>query len=365
MYVGYLIVDQSCALAGEVILEFLNVALVSGSDRRREDDGITLGDLEVFVCLVGGTHERGELVPLCSGGKHHDAVGRVVIHVFNGDDRVALRVEHPRFTGDLDVVFHAATVNDNFFAKRLRYIDDMDQALYKGRECRDDDTPLGFFEDLGNVVMHAALGDREAGALNVGGIRNEHEVVLLLNLSKFNLLHLRRVAFFVIKFHVTGVDDVAVRGFNHDSHGVGNGVRDGEEFKRHVAHDNAVIFLNHFDIERLQVGEFFLALADHQSGQVARVERRGADLVHDVGEGADVVEVPVRYNDGLHFVTVFLEVFRIGKNEVNSRGVFLLELKAGINNDNSIFVFHQGHVFADLLNATERDHTDDTLFDWG
>ena len=94
---------------------------------------------------------------------------------------------------------------------------------------------------------------------------------------------------------VAGKDHEAVRRLDDDAHRVGDGVRHRRKSARAESPTlHGVVVLDLVDVERFEVGEFFLALAYHHRGEPARVNRRVADAVDDVGDAADVVEVAVR-----------------------------------------------------------------------
>ena len=69
MDVGDPVVDDVGALAGEVVLQFLDGALVAGDDGRREEDGVALCYLDIFMRLVGHAHHGGIFVALGAGSQ--------------------------------------------------------------------------------------------------------------------------------------------------------------------------------------------------------------------------------------------------------------------------------------------------------
>src|SRR3990167_6511251 len=110
--------------------------------------------------------------------------------------------------------------------------------------------------------------------------------------------------------------------------------------------------------------KFLLAFTDHHRGEHAGIERRVSDFLHDIGNGTGVVEVTVGDDQGAHPVFVFLEVFGIRQNIIDSGGVRVFKLKSGINDNNVISDFNCGHVFSDFFYAAQRNDADGLTYRW-
>jgi hypothetical protein len=65
------------------------------------------------------------------------------------------------------------------------------------------------------------------------------------------------------------------------------------------------IFFDNPNIKRIKMRKFFLALFDHERGQVSGVNRRIANAGHDVRNAAGVVEVTVSNNNRPDFIFAF------------------------------------------------------------
>ena len=74
MYVHGVAVDDACALAREIVLEFLHRAFVAGDDRGRKHYRVALFNFYVLVGLDRDTHEGRELVTLSTGCKDYGLV---------------------------------------------------------------------------------------------------------------------------------------------------------------------------------------------------------------------------------------------------------------------------------------------------
>ena len=145
--------------------------------------------------------------------------------------------------------------------------------------------------------------------------------------------------------------------FDNDAHRVGNGVRDAEEADRGVTEVDDFVFLDFADLDWRQSAEFLLALFDHHAGKSARVDRRIADAVDDIGDAADVVEVAVRDKHPADLVAALFEITGVGQDVVDARRVVFAELESAVDDKDVVAEFDRGHVAADLLDAAERNDT--------
>ena len=84
----------------------------------------------------------------------------------------------------------------------------------------------------------------------------------------------------------------------------------------------------------------------------ANGQRRGVNghvhFPHQVGQCANVVLVTVGDEDGLHFIAVFPDVFVVGNDGVNAQHIVLREHNPGVDNENFVFVFNDGHILANF-----------------
>ena len=89
-------------------------------------------------------------------------------------------------------------------------------------------------------------------------------------------------------------------------------------------------------------------------------EARGPDLGHvhlaqEIREGADVVLVPVREDDGADVVPPVAQVLEVGEDEVDAEMLVPREGQAGVDDDEPVVALDDRHVLADLAQAAERD----------
>ena len=100
-----------------------------------------------------------------------------------------------------------------------------------------------------------------------------------------------------------------------------------------------------------------LELRAHQPhGQRAAVDhRRHAELAQHVGQGADVVLVPMGEHDRLDVVRALAQVGEVRQHEVDAEHLGGREHEAGVDDDDPVVVLDHGHVLADLPEPPERE----------
>jgi hypothetical protein len=93
---------------------------------------------------------------------------------------------------------------------------------------------------------------------------------------------------------------------------------------------------------------------DPQS-QLGAVDGRDVHLLQQVGQPADVVLVGVGQQDADHPVLALLEVGEVGQDQVHAQHLLGGEHQADVDHEDLAAVLEQGHVAADLPQASEED----------
>ena len=76
---------------------------------------------------------------------------------------------------------------------------------------------------------------------------------------------------------------------------------------------------------------------------------RGVDGLEDVGQGADVILMPVRNEDAAQLLRVVDEVGYVGDYEIHAVHIVLGEAQTAVHDDHVPAVFQHGHVLPDLV----------------
>src|SRR3989344_432471 len=305
-------------------------------------------------------HQCGKLLALRAGRDDDDTVGGVVADFLHGDDGVLLDFQDAGFLRNLDVGFDAPSLGDHFFTELLAYRNDMRHARELRREGADDEAAFHASDDFFDVGMDADFGNGEAGLFGIGRVGDKEDVVVLADGAPYFSFCGRRHTFVVVEFKVAGNHDIAVLRLHRDAHRIGNGVRNGERPDVELAKRNALPWLDDVHIHGGQMGKLLLALQNHQRGEVAGIDGRIAETLHEERDAADVVEGAVRDDEPANLMLVLLEILRVGEDVVDAGSVVFFgdELEAGVKNDDVVCGLDEEHIFADFFDAADGNDTD-------
>ena len=288
-------------MAQKVVFESLHANLITGDDGRRQNNGIAIGKSNRFVLFLRDAHQGRRFFALRTGRDDDDLVCGVVGNGFRGNNGSGLRRENISALGNFQVRFYGAALGHYFFAKFFCHLDDFYHPFKLAGEGADNETAFHGPYDFFYRFIDARFGNGKAVLFRVRGIRDEKQVFVAAQRSPVFEFLFRRHAVMVLKAQVARNHDVAVLGLDGESHGIRNGVGDGERLYRDAClcrlarrgrqaayYDSASRFHDiHFKFRQMR--ELFLPLFDHQGREVLRIDGRIADAVYHVRDAADVV----------------------------------------------------------------------------
>ena len=219
-------------------------------------------------------------------------------------------------------------------------------------------------DDGFEVVQDDALGDRESLAFDVGRVHHEKQHLAVFKNGEFFYFFFCWHTIDVIELDIACVHDVTPRSFDDDAHRIGDSVGHIEESYSGRAERNPLVLLDFADHDGLRRSEFFLALFDDFSGEAARVDRRVANALDDVGNSTDVIEVTVRDEESSDFFAAFFKVASVGQDVVDAGRLDFRELEAGVDNKDVARRFNGDHVAAYFFDAAERNNADRIRCGW-
>ena len=108
-------------------------------------------------------------------------------------------------------------------------------------------------------------------------------------------------------------------------------------------------------LHRGKVVEFF-ELGLQQPKRKAGSVYRHLQIGNNVGNGADMILVPVRQDYGPQVVPLFQEVADVRQHNIDAVHLLLGKFEAGVKKNGIISVFEEKHVFPDIPDAAQRNH---------
>ena len=128
---------------------------------------------------------------------------------------------------------------------------------------------------------------------------------------------------------------------------------DTDETDREAADVDDVALHDRMQVARVDAVLLETALEDAE--RQARAVDRHMDLLEDVWQGADMILMAVRQHNGLDLVTVLDEIADIRDDEIDAEHVFIREHQSRIDDENLIIHADDGHILADLPQASKGD----------
>ena len=96
-----------------------------------------------------------------------------------------------------------------------------------------------------------------------------------------------------------------------------------------------------------------LVLKDAESE--SRSVNGNVDCFQNVGQSAYVILVSVGYEDAADLIGVLFKIGDVGDDKVYAEHIAVGETDAAVNDDDVVFIFKDGEIFADLTEPAEKD----------
>ena len=227
------------------------------------------------------------------------------------------------------------------------------QAEGVGGKGRDNDA----FIAAGKLPLEAArdrtLGRRIALPLHVCRIAQQRQHALLAQSAEARKID-HAVLCCGVNFEVARHDDGADRGFDGKGDRVGDGMVHMDEFHRKAAGLDLLPCLMRKQMHRILELMLLQLQLDDAGGQACGVDG-ASELLHGVGNAANMVFVAMRQEHTAYFVLVFDKIGHIGNDQINAIHLIVREAETAVNDDDILAVFKHGHILADLIQTAKRD----------
>src|SRR5271157_332153 len=349
---GSVVVMDVGAAAIKVIDHAEDRLLVAGDDAGGDHHLVAGFDADPAVAIHGDARQRGHRFTLAAGQQHHHLVARQAAHVLGLDQHARGDAEASHLDGDLGILEHAAAHEADLAAMLGGQVGHDLHAMQRSGEAGNQHPPLGLGHDLGEPLAHAPLGGRHARPLGVGGIGEEGQHTFAAIVGQGVQVAHPSVGRRGVELEVARVD--------HGADGSGDG--------QPARVDDAVREVDQLHVERAyverlagqhlaqlhQVSQFvLLQLAANERQRERRTVNRSVDLVQHVGQGADVVLVGVRQDDGADPLAVLAQISDVRNHHVHAQQFGVGKHETAVDDDDVAAILDRHHVHAELTQASQ------------
>ena len=127
-----------------------------------------------------------------------------------------------------------------------------------------------------------------------------------------------------------------------------------DEFHREAAGLDGLARLVGKELDGLVQTVLLQLQPDDACGQARGVDG-AVELLHRVGDAADVILVAVRQEHAADLLLILDQIGHVGNDEIDAVHIALGEAEAAVNDDDVLAVFQYRDILADLVETAERD----------
>src|ERR1700676_27183 len=299
---GIVVIDERAA-AEHMIEHAEDGFFVARNDARGKDDAVVFVDGDEAVIVDGDARKGRHGLGLAAAGENDDALGIEIANVLWANDHAVGDAQVIHGVRDFDVVDHAAAYEGDFAADAAGDVDNLLDAVDRGRETRKDDAARCGAAKLFDTRNDGALGGSEAGALDVGGIAEKGEDAFGAVASESVEIEGGAVNGSLVDLEIAGVNNDAERSADGEGDAVDGAVCDGDELDFVGA-----------DFDEAPGGDFaeggggeeagFFEALFYQGESEARAVNGDVEVAKNVGERADVIFVAVSEDNGADVLAI-------------------------------------------------------------
>ena len=282
--------------------------------------------------------------------------GRSEVELVRLDEQVVTHVEVAEVARDVDVLAQRAADERDPPAGLRGDVHRLLHPVDVRGEGGDEHTAFPLRDQVAEDLADRPLGLGHAGPLGIRRVAQEEVDAAVSELGELAEVGAEAVHWCVVDLVVAGHHDQAARGGQRDRDRVRDRVRHADELG-FVRADPGRALLG-LDLDQLGAPQepVLVELRLHEPEREARRPDLGnLDLAQEVRERADVVLVPVGEHDGTQVSLTVAQVIEVGQDEVDAEVLVPREGQSGVDDDDPLVAFDDGHVLADLAQAAERD----------
>ena len=242
-----------------------------------------------------------------------------------------------KIAGDLDILLHRSTDHGNLAMELSSGIQHLLDSRDVRSERRNDDSTRRAADDPLERLSNHLLARRVAGSLGTRAVGDQRQHPLCAELRQQSEVRCLAVGRGLVELEVAGVDHRADRGVDGVSHRIGDRVADPERDDPERSELELVARVERK--ERVRLEPVLLQLVAQEAAREGRgVDRDVGELRKDVREGADMVLVGVRDQEGADLLPVLLQIRDVGDDEVDPEHLLVQEHQPAVDHDDVVAV---------------------------
>ncbi len=297
---------------------------------------------------VQGAH----LLALRAGGHDDLLVQGQSLDAVDIHQRVLGHLHVPQLRGDLHDVLHAPAGNGHLPPAGGGGVQHLLDAVHVAGEGGHDDPLVAPGELPLKRGAHGALAHGIARALHVGGVRQQRQHALLAQLAEARQVDDLPIDGRGVDLEVAGVHHRAHPCVNGEGHRVGDGVVHVDELHLELAGPHRLARLHGDQLRGAGQPVLLQLQLDQPRGEPRAVDGH-IDLLEHIGDGPDVVLVPVGNEQAPQPAAVFHQIADVGNDAVDAVHIIAGKGHAAVHHDDVAAVLIDGHVLADLVQTAK------------
>ena len=277
-----LVIHHVRALAEQLVDDPPHRHLVAGDGAGGDDDLVAEADVHLLVGGEGHAVQGAHLLALGAGGDDDLLVQGQTLDAVDVHQRVLGHLHVAQLRGDLHDVLHAPAGDGHLPPAGGGGVQHLLDAVDVAGEGGDDDALLAAGELPLEGLAHHPLAHGVAGALHVGGVRQQRQHALLAQLAEPRQIDDLAVDGCGVDLEVAGVDHGAQLRVDGEGHGVGDGVVHVDELHLELSGLHRLPGLHGHQLRAVQQAVLLELQPDQPGGEAGAVNGQ-VDLLEDIG----------------------------------------------------------------------------------
>src|SRR5664280_1167009 len=326
--------------------------LVAGNDARREHHRVTRLNARVLVIVNRRPRQGRHGLALRAADEHANFLRREIANLGGMNQQSLGRLDVAEVLRDLRRLHHGAADQRQLAPIFEGLLHGQLDAMDRGGETGDKQSPLGARENLLKARTHGAFAGRVTAALYVGGILKERQHSLLAVFGKGMQIEEAIVRRRGIDFEVAGVDYGTERRMNRQRDAVYQAVRDLDGIDGERADLKALASSDLVEHGIVQLTMLF-QLAFHIGQSEFGAVNRNVQFRQNPGQRADVIFVAVGENNCAYMSAILDQVGNIGDDDVHAQQLGFREHEPGVNDDDVVAPANGHAIHAEFAESAE------------